>query len=228
MNAHDIFISYKAEDYKAASRVRSELERNGLSCWMAPESIAGGSSYAKEIPQAIRQCRVLTVVLSRKTMSSIWVPKELDQALNQGKKIMPFMLEDFQLEGDFDFYLTAVQWYPAYQNMDKALGDMIRDIRKEIGSVAVQPMEPVTRRSLPSRLRRILIPVLLALLVLGSAFFVYDRFIKHKPAVYTGYGETRPAGDMPVIDVVPPQFSEDEESGIKNEPFIPGSASPGE
>lgn len=54
-----VFISYKSEEYDDANWVKSVLEKNGISCWMAPMSIRGGSNYASEIPQAIKIARFL-------------------------------------------------------------------------------------------------------------------------------------------------------------------------
>ena len=93
----DVFISYKAEEFNDANWIRTVLETNGLSCWMAPASIPGGSSYAAEIPKAIRAAKVFVLVLSEKCQLSRWVPRELDQAINEGKTILPFMLENCQL-----------------------------------------------------------------------------------------------------------------------------------
>ena len=138
MENKDVFISYKTDEYGEACRVRTALEGRGISCWMAPECIPGGSSYAVEIPRAIRGCRVFVLVLSRKTQTSRWVPKELDSAINEGKIIMPFMLEDFVLDDAFNFYLSNVQRYPAYENKAAALERMIRDIRSIVKAPAVK------------------------------------------------------------------------------------------
>ena len=54
----EIFISYSTVDAINAETVRNVLEKNGLSCWMAPRDIPGGSNYTKEIPIAIRNCKV--------------------------------------------------------------------------------------------------------------------------------------------------------------------------
>ena len=117
----DVFISYKTEDEAQARWVRDTLETNGISCWMAPGSIPGGSSYAAEIPAAIRGCRAFVLVLSQQTQASRWVPRELDQAINCGKVVLPFMLEDCALRDDFNFYLTNVQRYNAYENKAAAM-----------------------------------------------------------------------------------------------------------
>ncbi len=124
-----VFISYKAEEYEVADWVRQTLEQNDISCWMAPASIPGGSSYAVEIPQAIRGCQVFVLILSRQSQESKWVPKEIDQAINANKTIMPFMLENCELKDDFNFYLSNVQRYAAYENKARAMEKMLREIR---------------------------------------------------------------------------------------------------
>ena len=137
----DVFISYKSEEFQEADWVRQQLESGGISCWMAPNSITGGASYATEIPQAIRGCRVFVLILSRRAQLSQWVPKELDQAINCGKIIMPFMLENCPLEDDFSFYLSNVQRYPAYEGREAAMQRMLREIRMLLGCDMAEPAE---------------------------------------------------------------------------------------
>ncbi len=129
MEFKDVFISYKAEDFDDANWVKTRLERNGISCWLAPGSIPGGSSYAVEIPRAIRHCKAFVLLLSEKAQRSKWVPRELDQAINANKIVLPFMLEDCALKDDFNFYLTNVQRYAAYESKADAIEKMIREIK---------------------------------------------------------------------------------------------------
>lgn len=129
----DVFISYKSEDFDDANWVKSVLENNGISCWMAPSCIPGGSSYAVEIPNAIRNCKVLVLILSERCQTSKWVPREIDQAINEGKTIMPFMLENCALKDDFNFYLSNVQRYAAYENKLAIVEKMLREIRAVLG-----------------------------------------------------------------------------------------------
>lgn len=133
MEKKEVFISYKAEEIEEANWVRTTLERNGISCWMAPMSITGGASYAEEIPGAIRKCDVFVLILSSKCQQSKWVPRELDQAINEGKTIMPFMIEKCPLSDEFSFYLSNVQRYEAYDDKYVAMEHLIRDIYKKFG-----------------------------------------------------------------------------------------------
>ncbi len=130
----DVFISYKAEEAEDANWVKSVLETNGLSCWMAPACIPGGSNYAMEIPRAIRGCKVFVLLLSDRSQSSMWVSKEVDCAINYGKVILPFMLENCALKEEFNFYLTNVQRYAAFENKSAAIKRMILDIRAIISN----------------------------------------------------------------------------------------------
>ena len=85
-------------------------------------SIRGGKSYAQEIPPAIKKCCIFLLILSDKAQQSKWVPREVDQAINRDKIIMPYMLENCPLRSDFSFYLTNVQGYEAFrESLDSAL-----------------------------------------------------------------------------------------------------------
>ena len=129
MNEKDVFISYKAEELNEAMWVRDRLEEQGISCWLAPGSIPGGSSYAVQIPRAIRECVAFVLILSNNAQESKWVPRELDQAINANKVILPFSIENCQLKDEFSFYLSNVQRYDAWQNREKAFSSMVRVIK---------------------------------------------------------------------------------------------------
>ncbi|MCR5783454.1 MAG: TIR domain-containing protein [Clostridia bacterium] len=125
----DVFISYKSEEFAEANWVKTTLESNGISCWMAPMSIPGGSNYAVEIPKAIRSAKAFVLILSGKCQLSKWVPRELDQAINESKPIFPFMLENCPLKDDFSFYLSNVQRFAAYEDRSEAVRKLIYEIR---------------------------------------------------------------------------------------------------
>ena len=131
-----VFISYSSIDVATAETVRNVLEKNGIFCWMAPRDIPGGSNYTKEIPVAIKNCEVFVLILSKNAQSSQWVLKELDSAVNCGKVILPFMLEDCILNDEFNFLLTGAQRYAAYQKTAEAMEKLIARIRGILGSSA--------------------------------------------------------------------------------------------
>jgi len=145
----EIFISYSTVDMVPAETVRSVLENNGLSCWMAPRDIPGGSNYTKEIPIAIRNCKIFVLILSKNAQASQWVLKELDSAVNCGKVILPFMLEECILNDEFNFLLTGAQRYAAYQKKAEVMENLVSRIRSILDvqeqPVVVEPVQPVEK-----------------------------------------------------------------------------------
>ena len=151
-NNKHVFISYKVEDFDKAIAVKNHLEENYITCWMAPMSIRGGMSYAQEIPQAIRNCGVFLLKITEKAQESKWVPRELDQAINCGKIIMPYILENCPLRNDFSFYLTNVQHYDAFRDPQDALKRMTVDIQKLLNITPppkVEEQQPIPQESAP-------------------------------------------------------------------------------
>lgn len=122
---HDVFISYGSKDAESVERICRVLEGNGIKCWIAPRDIPAGSNYAREIPAAIRGCKIFLLILSEEAQTSIWVTREVDQALNARKIVIPVMLEDFPLNDEFNFYLTGCQRYNAYEKSSAALENLV-------------------------------------------------------------------------------------------------------
>ena len=151
---NEVFISYSTKERHQANAIRSYLQENGISCWMAPESIPTGSNYTKEIPVAIRNCKVFLLVLSEHSQKSPWVLRELDGAVNNGKYILPYLLDESPMEDEFQFLLTGCQWHPSW--MEDALPRLVERIltllppreiptpAKEVAPETVEPEVPVT------------------------------------------------------------------------------------
>lgn len=137
----EVFISYSTVDTVQAETVRNILEKNGISCWMAPRDIPGGSNYTKEIPIAIRGCKAFVLILSDNAQKSQWVLRELDSAVNSGKVILPFMLEDCALNDEFNFLLTGAQRYAAYQKKAEELEKLVGRVRAVLAADSQNTMQ---------------------------------------------------------------------------------------
>lgn len=129
---HDVFISYSSKDIDITEQVRQILETNGISCWIAPRNIPGGSNYAREIPAAIRGCKVFLLIMSQQAQDSIWVYRELDRAINERKVVIPLLVEDVAFNDQFDFYLTGYHRYAAYEKTSEILELLVKRIQAVI------------------------------------------------------------------------------------------------
>ena len=121
---NSVFISYSSKDIEVVTRIVEELDLMGVPYWKAPEMIPAGSSYAREIPQAIQNCNVFLLVLSPFSQASIWVEKEIDNAICNRKKIIPFKIREVELNDTFRFYLNNVQMISYPENHQRAFSEL--------------------------------------------------------------------------------------------------------
>ncbi len=105
------------------------LENNGMECWMAPMSIPAGSSYAIEIPQAIKSCSAFVLLLSENSQNSKWVPKEVDTALGYERIVIPFHVDESDINEQFNFRLTDVQRVEAFNRRSEAYRELVERLR---------------------------------------------------------------------------------------------------
>ncbi len=129
----EVFISYSSKEKETADLVRECLENNGITCWMAPESIPIGSGYAGEITEAIKNSKMIVLILSSAAMSSKWVEKEVDFAISENKPLLPFHIDDTDLNSVFKLYLNNVQRIEAYRRIKMALSDLLENVTALIG-----------------------------------------------------------------------------------------------
>ena len=124
----NVFISYKSED-KDALLIRDTLIKNGISVWMAPESIPTGSNYIREISGAIDACEVFLLVLSQAAQESSWILAEVERAFKKKKLIIPFVTERLTLNDEFDFLISRSQRIDAYAKRTAPLDELVLRIK---------------------------------------------------------------------------------------------------
>lgn len=99
------FISYSSKNQSSADALRDLLNSNGVETWMAPGDIPAGSSYMKEINQALKNCSCLVLLLSNASQGSQWVIREVERVINYRKTVVPVQIEDVILNDEFEFVL---------------------------------------------------------------------------------------------------------------------------
>ena len=76
------FISYSTKDFYFVNKIREELQKNNIKCWMAPFDIPSGTNYAYIIEHALQKADKFILMLSENSLNSVWVGKELKRAIN--------------------------------------------------------------------------------------------------------------------------------------------------
>lgn len=152
--AHDVFISYSAEDKPVADAVVAGLESRRIRCWIAPRDIAAGKEYGAEIIGGIFRCQVMVLIFSKRSNSSNQVVREVERAVNAQKIIIPFRIENSMPTGSMEYFLSLPHWLDAYTEPLKQHVDALADTVAAILSgrpveAALPAAAPVERRRSP-------------------------------------------------------------------------------
>lgn len=108
-----IFISYSSKNISYAQECKKVFEAQGISCWMAPDSIPPGKDFAEEITSALmsENCKGFLILLSEDSQNSRHVRREIGIADENSLPIFPVLLEGISLNETYRYLLTNVQFY---------------------------------------------------------------------------------------------------------------------
>ncbi len=124
------FVSYSSKDAEIATAFREIFSQRDIPVWMAPDSILPGQSYLEAINKAIRGCSCVVFLLSRNSLKSKWVAKELERAVNYNKTIVRVDLENARLNDTFEMLVSDCQAIPLYDmaNDKETLENIINSV----------------------------------------------------------------------------------------------------
>lgn len=114
MSAKTIFISYSNKDSEQSNVIVSELEQKGILCWIAPRDIVPSADWAESIINAINNSIAMIVILSKNSMDSPQVKREVERAVNKGLTIIPLRLDNTNLSATMEYFLSSHHWFIAF------------------------------------------------------------------------------------------------------------------
>ena len=118
-----VFISYSSINRENADKIKNIFNRSGVDSWVAPDDIPAGSEYAGVINKAIKNCACFVLLLTRESMESQWVAKEVERAINYKKPVIPVQLEEVALTDQFELYISTNQLL-AFSKVDETTPEM--------------------------------------------------------------------------------------------------------
>ena len=126
---NNVFISYSSKDAEIALKVHTALQRQNISCWIAPVNIPPGEHFADQIVRAIREARVMVLVLSPAFVQSKHTRRELTLADSEGLEVIPLRICETRLDDAWLYFLCDRQWKDA---MVAPLEDRVFELAKAI------------------------------------------------------------------------------------------------
>ncbi len=98
-----------------ADAVCAALEAENVSCWIAPRDVAGGRPYSGQITQAIRESRVLLLILTGAADRSKHVLREVERAAHCQNHLLTFRVEPIAPGDDLGYFLGVDHWIEGFQ-----------------------------------------------------------------------------------------------------------------
>lgn len=97
-----VFISYSHADKPFASRLAEDLKRRRTPIWIDDAEVKVGDSIVRKIEEGISGAQYLIVLLSKNSVESDWVRRELEIAVNDemeigSVKVLPCLIEECAL-----------------------------------------------------------------------------------------------------------------------------------
>jgi len=97
-----VFLSHSHKDNEFTKRLATDLQNSGIRVWHDLAEIRVGDSLIAKLSSAIHDMQYLVVTLSKASVTSEWVKKEVTIALEseiRGKrvKVLPLLIEDCEV-----------------------------------------------------------------------------------------------------------------------------------
>lgn len=97
-----IFLSHNSADKDFVRKLASALESYGIRAWVDEAEIRVGESLIWKISDAIEECDFVAAILSKNSVESNWVKKELEMAMTEELagdryKVLPIILDDAKI-----------------------------------------------------------------------------------------------------------------------------------
>jgi hypothetical protein len=93
------FISFARLDKVFAQRLYTDLQQNGVRCWLAPDDLKIGAKIRPTLNESIRVHDKLLLVLSEHSVGSQWAEQEVESALAQEQQQNEIILFPMRLDG---------------------------------------------------------------------------------------------------------------------------------
>jgi hypothetical protein len=126
-----VFISHAHEDGPTAAFLVTALEREGVTCWIAPRDIERGASWDDAIVSALDQTSLFVLIFSRFSNVSRQVAKELVLADARRIDLRPVRLDQTSPSGGMEYHLSRPQWIDVsgMPDVEAQVGEIVRQLQ---------------------------------------------------------------------------------------------------
>ncbi|MEH1866107.1 MAG: toll/interleukin-1 receptor domain-containing protein [Nostoc sp.] len=124
----EAFLSHSSQDQEFVSKLADVLRHHHIPVWYSKTNILGAQQWHDEIGNALKRCDWFLVVLSPKSVDSMWVKRELIFALQQNRfdnKIVPIIYQPCNYE-QLSWVLSSFQMINFQGSFEDGCRDVLR------------------------------------------------------------------------------------------------------
>ena len=125
MQDKSIFFSYSRDNSDFVINLAKELRSAGAKIWLDQLDIKPGTRWDKSIEDALKESGTLLVVLSKSSVASNNVMDEVSYALEEGKTVVPVLLEECEIP----FRLRRLQFADFTQSKEKGIATLTKALQ---------------------------------------------------------------------------------------------------
>lgn len=130
---YEVFICYSRADLERVRPWVEELEKGGVSVFFDTESLLGGSKWQNDIVEGIHTAKLVMLFVSRSSVASKFVTKELALFENMKKDILPLLLEETEIRGQMAYCIAERQRIVVYDSDLKDVWNTIQTLLQRAG-----------------------------------------------------------------------------------------------
>lgn len=97
----EVFLSHSSKNKKFVDELANVLTTHGVPIWLSSTNLMGAQQWHDEIGAALKRCDWFVIVISKQSVKSEWVKRELVHALNDRKyrnRIVPILLQECETD----------------------------------------------------------------------------------------------------------------------------------
>jgi TIR domain-containing protein len=143
-----VFLSHSHTDKKVARKIYQYLTRRGILVWFDEAELRFGDSLIDKLTNAIDSVDILLALISRNSVQSEWVKKEIEIAMNQEiasrlVKVIPMLCDPVQLPTFLvgKLYADLRTGASRRKNLPKLVADINAHLEHRAEETVVKPAE---------------------------------------------------------------------------------------
>ena len=138
----DVFVSYSRQDNDKVLELTAKLRSAGVRLWMDVRNIDGAAMWGEEIVNALAKSKVLLLLVSKSSVASQNVVKEVLLASERKGHILPVDLEPTEIPVSLKYALAGIQHIEYFRgDPDAHMSAILRSLeRVGVNLAAPQPV----------------------------------------------------------------------------------------